>query len=294
MSLVEVSHYTVQLFGTTKYDGLRISVFHVRTEGATIDAATMLKLSEQSTYQHNMFIQPAEQVEDRTEHTLRCFSRTSEIVIPPFWAFGASSLVSRSRVVRLIEGPRIVDLPATNGKGGYIQRATVTLESPHPRHGAADTLVYERIIVTNILGRPSSPTHYWPGVQVDYIGRTMVVYHSKMAPNALQLLKPTVASLTQVAAIGQLDIDTVVVCVPHKSTGGLFVRAFLPSVAYTEALMPVVAISSLRHPWSPVLGVFEISWMFDGKPCRMIKATRADNVDLMARAEETLVRTVYV
>ncbi|KAJ2527245.1 hypothetical protein EV175_007560, partial [Coemansia sp. RSA 1933] len=61
MSLVEVSHYTVQLFGTTKYDGLRISIFHVRTEGAMIDATTMLKLSAQSTYQHNMFIQPAEQ-----------------------------------------------------------------------------------------------------------------------------------------------------------------------------------------------------------------------------------------
>ncbi|KAJ2398612.1 hypothetical protein GGI23_003138 [Coemansia sp. RSA 2559] len=287
MSLAEVTHYTVQLFGTSKYDGLQTSIFHVR-KGA-MDAAKMLELSAQSTYQHNMFLTGNGEC-----YRVRCFSRTTEIAVPPLWAFSAAPLASGGsdkcdQPVHIVAGNKdTMELPDPSSRG-HIRRAVLPVDTPYMQ--SAETLVHERIMLTNILGRHAH-------VQVDYVQRTMVIYHGKMTPQALQALAPTHASLTPFS-VDQLCIDTVVVCVPHKSTGGLFVRAFLPMQAYAEALMPVQATPCLRHPWAPaaVQSVFEISWIFAGRPCRLIKRVlpqTADRVELLAGAEATLERTIYV
>ncbi|KAJ1662236.1 hypothetical protein IW140_006087 [Coemansia sp. RSA 1813] len=324
MSLVEVSHYTIQLFGTNKYDGIRTSVFHIqkgKESGGTMEAAKMLELSAQSKYQHNMFVAPIEKGSntvgvhgsDGLHYSLRCFSRTTEITVPPLWVFGAAPLVSHGpekqqpgRSVYIVEGngqqSNITELPEPSTRG-HIQRAVVSIDEPYGSLPGNDALVHERIILTNVLGRPQSSGN-WRDVQVDYINshRTLVVYDGKMSPETLQTLAPMYASLT-LLAIEQLNIDTVVVCAQHKATGGLLVRAFLPMQAYTEALMPVSATPYLRHPWAPsaVQSVFEISWFFDEKPCRIIKVSRqsatsngSTRVELMARAEATLTRTIYV
>ncbi|KAJ1795554.1 hypothetical protein LPJ59_004276 [Coemansia sp. RSA 2399] len=292
MSLAEVSHYTVRLFSTSKYDGLQTSVFHVR-KGA-MDAAKMLDLSAQSTYQHNMFL-----TSNGECYWVRCFSRTTEIAVPPLWAISAAPLVSggsnkRDQPVHIVAGNKdTIELPDPSSRG-HIHRAVLPVDTPYMQ--SAESLVHERIVLTNILGWQAQrrQTH----VQVDYVQRTMVIYHSKMTTQALQALAPTHASLTPFS-VDQLRIDTVVVCVPHKSTGGLFVRAFLPMQAYAEALMPVQATPCLRHPWAPVAvqSVFEISWVFADRQCRLIKRVlpqTADKMELLAGAEATLERTIYV
>ncbi|KAJ2692168.1 hypothetical protein GGH99_001906 [Coemansia sp. RSA 1285] len=336
MSLTEISHYSVQLFGTNRYDGITTSIFKVRTGETPIDTPKMLELSVQSKYQYNMFVTrmdgdpnagPAYEDCGGHRYLLRCFSRTNEIAVPPLWAFGASPVVlhdarqqDTKQPVFIVEGHadqqsaiRLTDVK------GFIQRAAVPLENQSQYHhkrtvslpgGSADPQVHERIVLTNILGRPQSRT--WPDIQIEYITshRTFVIYDAKMTPGALQALKPTPASLTRLA-VEQLNIDTVVVCVQHSTTGGIFARAFLPMQAYAAAPMPVAALPYLRHPWGPlsVKNMFEILWVSDNKACRIIKSSSrssdagiavgnggndAQHVELLVRSEPTLTRTFYL
>ncbi|KAJ2743984.1 hypothetical protein H4S06_005505 [Coemansia sp. BCRC 34490] len=296
----------------------------------------MLELSVQSKYQYNMFVTrmdgdpnagPAYEDCGGHRYLLRCFSRTNEIAVPPLWAFGASPVVlhdarqqDTKQPVFIVEGHadqqsaiRLTDVK------GFIQRAAVPLDNQPQYHhkrtvslpgGSADPQVHERIVLTNILGRPQSRT--WPDIQIEYITshRTFVIYNAKMTPGALQALKPTPASLTRLA-VEQLNIDTVVVCVQHSTTGGIFARAFLPMQAYAVAPMPVAALPYLKHPWGPlsVKNMFEILWVSDNKACRVIKSSSrssdtgiavgnggndAQHVELLVRSEPTLTRTFYL
>ncbi|KAJ1960833.1 hypothetical protein GGI12_003582 [Dipsacomyces acuminosporus] len=271
-------HFIVSLFGTTRFDGVSVSIY-VFDELQSNNI--MHLLSEKSTHRRALFLMPTIDCPKNSTtptYMLRCYSRRGEVDVPPLTGFAAAHVLIneikvKAEAVIVFEGSRRLEFPVT--KGGQIQ-CQIPL-APSIKQGIQGL---QRLTLMDLFGIVKR------NLDLEYIEscRTLVVYDSDADKHDLRSLAPKATLFTE-QTTDQLGISTVIVCVKDKKTGGIFARAFLPAFGYAEAEMPAFATPYLGNQWAHKLGynLFEISWSSFGKSCHILKKMEHPHSSFFAR-----------
>ncbi|KAJ2611238.1 hypothetical protein H4S08_003251 [Coemansia sp. RSA 1365] len=265
-------HYTVSLYGTGAYDGIRASIFVLNVIPTT---NMMQSIVQRNKYKHNLFLSPSVDCPERTTtptYDLRCYSRNGEIEVPALSAFAAAHVlitlydIDGISTVVIFEGSRKMTFPVSNSR-----QIKCIIELDQIEN--LEVLHVERIILLDLFKIIRR------GLILNYVDthKTLIVYDSQSTVSQLRNLVPKSASYTN-NAIKQLQVATIIVCVNDELSGGIFARAFLPAEDYAEAAMPVLATPYLQSCCSPDHkdSVLEISWISAGKHCYVV-AKRASS-----------------
>ncbi|KAJ2808066.1 hypothetical protein H4R20_001024 [Coemansia guatemalensis] len=278
---ISSTHYTVLLYGTGAYDGIRASIFVLNVIPTT---NMMQSMARRNKHTRNLFLSPSIDCPERTTtptYDLRCYGKDGEIGVPPLSAFAAAHVlialhdIDGITTVVIFEGSRKLEFPVSSSRQikCIIELAPVV---------SFEALHMERIVLLDLFKIIRR------GLTLNYVEahKTLVVYDNQSTVSQLRNLVPRSASYTE-NAIEQLQIATIIVCVNDELSGGIFARAFLPAQDYAEATMPVAATPYLQsccnsdHKGS----VLEISWITASKRCYLVaQATSTNSTTLIAQA----------
>ncbi|KAJ1643942.1 hypothetical protein J3B02_004078 [Coemansia erecta] len=270
-----VIHYVVTLFGTNSYDGLSINTYTFDTEPTS---SLIVLISEQSAYQHNLFLSPLADSSPTPSFNLRCYSPNGQVPVPPFTSFAAAHVlfhqhkIPQDKVIIVEDNNRRLEFPRTNGQ----MQCRVEIQQSWfdmPVGGA------ERILLMDIFGIVRRD------VVLEYAEdcRTLVIYDLVFDKERLRGISPGYSNrrYSRTSVVETLDVDCIVVCVADKRSGGIYVRGLQPQNGYGDVDVPLAVLPYLKNISQfgpnnipePSLSMFEIAWTARQKECRLIKAT---------------------
>ncbi|KAJ1934675.1 hypothetical protein FBU59_005625 [Linderina macrospora] len=270
-------HYVVSLFGTSKLDGVRASVYMFDVMPAT---QAMMQISQNNQYPRNFFMaRTMSSPRDAPVYVLRCFSKFRELDVPPLTSFAAVHVLVRenrvqARTIRIRENNNMTSFKIS--PSGRIQLHGMLDQTE--RRGIQGP---ERILLHDLFGIMKR------GLELEYVeaSQTLIVYDNHATKDDLARMAPRSTRFTN-DALERQEIQTIVVCVEDPTTGGIHARAFYPGTKYTEANMPVLATPYLGSQWSRKAGAgfVEISWSMLDRHCHIIKQTAPDmSITLMTK-----------
>ncbi|ORX65922.1 hypothetical protein DL89DRAFT_325318 [Linderina pennispora] len=246
-------HYIVSLFGTSKMDGVRASIYMFDVMPAT---QAMMQISQNN---HSPRESPI--------YVLRCFSKFRELDVPPLTSFAAVHVLVREN--------RVKATTIRIRENSSLTTYKISLQSTAASKGP------ERILLHDLFGIMKR------GLELEYIeaSQTLIVYDNHSTKEDLARMAPRSTNSTN-DALEKQKIQTIVVCVEDPTTGGIHARAFFPGTKYTEANMPVLATPYLGSQWTrkATANFVEISWSMLDRHCHIIKQTAPDkSIALMTK-----------
>ncbi|KAJ1957056.1 hypothetical protein EC988_001032 [Linderina pennispora] len=270
-------HYIVSLFGTSKLDGVRASIYMFDVMPAT---QAMMQISQNNQYPRNFFLaRTMSSPRESPIYVLRCFSKFRELDVPPLTSFAAVHVLVREN--------RVKATTIRIRENSSLTTYKISLSGRIQLHGMLDQTEHrgikgpERILLHDLFGIMKR------GLELEYIetSQTLIVYDNHSTKEDLARMAPRSTNSTN-DALEKQKIQTIVVCVEDPTTGGIHARAFFPGTKYTEANMPVLATPYLGSQWTrkATAAVVEISWSMLDRHCYIIKQTAPDkSITLMTK-----------